>query len=161
MTKQLRAARKTASGAVSPLPTQRQTALHDGKPMVHKATRIDPRALDAVLADMKMTEANKNRVRAVLVDGVSMREVANSDAVSPELVSASVRRVRAKMHGNLPPSTLITASMTLPLVWAEELRGLADLIHVMNNEAVRSSILKDVQKALIVAKTKALDADKH
>jgi hypothetical protein len=159
MTKKPRATRKTASGAVSPLISQRSTALHDGRPLVHKATRIDARALEAVLAEMKMTEANKNRVRAVLVDGVSMREVASSDAVSPELVSASVRRVRAKMHGNLPPSTFITASMTLPLVWAEELRGLADLIHNMRDDSLRAAILKDVQKAFTSAKTKALNED--
>jgi DNA-binding CsgD family transcriptional regulator len=134
-------------------------ALHDGKPLIHKATRIDERALNAVLAGMNMTDANKDRVRGVLVDGKSMREVASSDAVSPELVSATVRRVRAKLHGNLPPSTFVTASLTLPLVWAEELRGLSDLIHNMRNEALRATILKAVQKAITAAKTKALDDD--
>jgi hypothetical protein len=161
MTKKAPATRRAASGAGLSPPHKRPAALHDGKPLVHKATRIDARVLDAVLAEMKMTDANKDRVRAVLVDGVSMREVASADAVSPELVSASVRRVRAKLHGNLPPSTFITASLTLPIVWAEELRGLADLIHNLRSEVLRDAILKDVQKAMTLAKTKALDEDKN
>jgi hypothetical protein len=159
MTKKTRTTSLIASGAVLQPPRPRRKALHDGKPLIHKATRIDEAALNAVLADMKMSELNKDRVRGVLVDGKSMREVASSDAVSPELVSASVRRVRAKLYGNLPPSTFVTASLSLPLVWAEELRGLADLIHNMNNEALRAVILKEVQKAITAAKTKALNDD--
>jgi DNA-binding CsgD family transcriptional regulator len=151
------AAKSNAVSKTRKPPSLVASRLHDGKPVVHKAVRIEAAALDAVMAEMKLTDANKIRVRAVLVDGLPMREVARSNAVSAELVSATVRRVRAKLHGNLPPDTFVTVSITLPLVIAEELRGLSDLLVTMRNQAYRQKILKDVQKAITVAKTKALD----
>lgn len=133
--------------------------LHDGAPLVSKAVRIDAAALDNVLAQLLMTEDNKRRVRAYLVDGHSMRAIADAGGVSPELVSASVRRVRIKMQTLLNPWAFVTVPLTLPLALAEELRGLSDLLAKLDDADTAQAILKDVQRAVTIAKTKVLDAD--
>jgi DNA-binding CsgD family transcriptional regulator len=153
------AAKRSATSKPRKISSPVASRLHDGKPVVHKAVRIEAAALDAVMAEMKLTDANKIRVRAVLVNGLSMREVARSDDVSPELVSATVRRVRAKLHGNLPPWSFVTVSLTLPLVLAEELRGFTDELATMNDVELRLKVLKNVQKAIAQAKLNILDSD--
>ena len=120
--------------------------------------RIDKAALDDVLVQLAMTPENKRHVCAYLVSGESMRAIATREGVSPELVSASVRRVRAKMQTLLNPWAFVTVPLTLPLGLAEELRGLSDLLAQLDDPDAAQAILKDVYRAITVAKTKVLDA---
>lgn len=147
----------TAKRKVSKQQAPEAAPLHDRAPLVSKAVRIDAAALDTVLAQLSMTDDNKRRVRAYLVDGLSMRAIAASDRVSPELVSASVRRVRTKMQTCLNPWAFVTVPLTLPLTLAEEMRGLSDLLAQLGDPAAAQAILKDVHRAITVAKTKVFD----
>lgn len=131
-------------------------ALHDGKSLLSKAVRVDAGALEAVLAGINMTDDNKARARAVLVDGRTMRDVAREGQVSAELVSSVVRRVRAQLTANVSPWTMVTVPLTLPLTLAEELRGFVDAVSKLSDQARAEALLRDVLKATAVAKAQAL-----
>jgi len=131
-------------------------ALHDGKSLLSKAVRVASEDLERVLAGLNMTDDNKARARAVLVDGRSMRDVAREDQVSAELVSSVVRRVRAQLVANASPWTMVTVPLTLPLTLAEELRGFVDAVSKLDDQARAESLLRDVLKATALAKAQAL-----
>lgn len=131
-------------------------ALHDGKSLLSKAVRVDAEALEAVLAGINMTDDNKARARAVLVDGRTMRDVAREDQVSAELVSSVVRRVRAQLTANVSPWTMVTVPLTLPLTLAEELRGFVDAVSKLSDQARAEALLREVLKATALAKAQAL-----
>ena len=120
------------------------------------ATRVDAVALETALATMRLTEDNKRRVRAVLVHGQAMREVARDERVSPELVSSAVRRVRRQLGGHLNAWAYVTVPLTLPLTLAEELRGLSSALEAMQDVERARAILHDVNKAVVLAKTRAM-----
>lgn len=131
-------------------------ALHDGKSLLSKAVRVDAEALEAVLAGINMTDDNKARARAVLVDGQTMRDVAREDQVSAELVSSVVRRVRAQLTANVSPWTMVTVPLTLPLTLAEELRGFVDAVSKLSDQRRAEALLREVLKATALAKAQAL-----
>lgn len=135
-------------------------SLSEGKPIIGRTVRVGSADLEKVLADMgRMTEANKARARKVLVGGMQMIDVADEDGVSRELVSNVVRRVRAKLNTQLDAWTFVEIPLRLPLSLAEELRGLSDGIAKMDDPAKAEVILKDVLKAILVAKSKVLYGD--
>jgi len=131
-------------------------ALHDGKSLLSKAVRVGAEDLERVLAGLNMTDDNKARARAVLVEGRSMRDVAREDQVSAELVSSVVRRVRAQLMANASPWTMVTVPLTLPLTLAEELRGFVDAVFKLEDQAQAEGLLRDVLKATALAKAQAL-----
>lgn len=135
-------------------------SLSEGKPIIGRTVRVGSVDLEKVLSDMgRMTEENKSRARRVLVDGLQMIDVADADGVSRELVSNVVRRVRAKLNTQLDAWTFVEIPLRLPLSLAEELRGLSDGIAKMDDPAMAEVILKDVLKAILVAKSKVLYGD--
>jgi len=131
-------------------------ALHDGKSLLSKAVRIEAEALEQVLAGINMTDDNKARARAVLVEGRTMRDVAREDQVSAELVSSVVRRVRAQLTANVSPWTMVTVPLTLPLTLAEELRGFVDAVSKLADQSRAEALLREVLKATALAKAQAL-----
>ncbi len=116
--------------------------------------------MDLILADMRMSDENKARIRKHLVDGRSMRDIANEDKCSPQLVAAAVSRVRVKINESIGAWTYITVSLTLPLTLAEDMRGLCDSLSQMQDREKANAILKEVQRSIAVAKTKIIDSER-
>lgn len=135
-------------------------SLSGGRPIIGRYVRVGSADLEKVLADMgRMTEDNKRRARRVLVEGISMADVADADKVSRELVSNVVRRVREKLNTQLDAWTYVEIPLRLPLSLAEELRGLSDGIAKMDDPAKAEVILTPVLKAILAAKSKVLYGD--
>lgn len=127
------------------------------EPLINKVTRMRLTDLDIVLATMRMNDDNKRRVREYLVDGKSMREIAAQDGCSPELVSSAVNRVRIQLNKSISPWAFTTIALTLPLTLAEELRGLSDGLSQMKDNDRANHILKDVLRAVALAKMEMID----
>ena len=134
-------------------------AVMDKKSLMSKAVRVGSADLDKVLATLRMTEDNKRRARAVLVEGRVMREVAREDGVSAELVSSVIRRVRAALNNKLGAWTFVTVQLTLPLALAEELRGLSEGLARSNDEGRAREVLEGVVKQVALAKVQVLYGD--
>lgn len=126
-------------------------------PLINKVTRMRLSDLDEVLTPMRMNDANKRRVREYLVEGKSMREIATQDECSPELVSSAVNRVRIQLNKSVNPWAFTTIALTIPLTLAEELRGLCDGLAQMDDTDQANHILKDVLRAVALAKMKMID----
>jgi DNA-directed RNA polymerase specialized sigma24 family protein len=80
------------TGATESNPIQQPT--HPGS-----AGRVDKDALETALSSMaRMQEVSKERVRAHLLGGMALREIAARDGVGYETISNAVRRVRVKLQ---------------------------------------------------------------
>lgn len=91
--------------------------------------------------------------KAVRIDKAALDDV----LAQRSMTSGNKRRVRAKMQTLLNPWSFVTVPLTLPLGLAEELRGLSDLSAQLDDFNTAQAILKDVHRAITIAKTKVLD----
>lgn len=127
-------------------------------PMVNRIERMGLEDLNAVLKGMpRLNESNKQRVREYLVEGKTMRAIAEAHSCSPELVRSAVARVRLQLNKSLGAWTYVTVSLTLPLMVAEELRGFSDSLAQMQDPEAANAIMKGVLRELSVAKTRIID----
>ena len=149
---------KPGSGAVVSSARGHEAAV-DKKSLMSKAVRVGRADLDKVLATLRMTEDNKRRARAVLIEGMMMRDVAREDDVSAELVSSVIRRVRVALNNKLGSWTFVTVQLTLPLALAEELRGLSEGLSRSNDEEKARAVLEGVVKQVALAKVQVLYGD--
>ncbi len=131
-------------------------SLNEAHPMMSKAVRVGAADLEAVFAKLRLTEDSMRRAREVLVQGRPIREVARDEGVSAAVISAVVRRIRTKLNTQLDAWAFVTVPLTLPLTLAEELRGLSDGLAKMNDQSQAEVILKEVLKAVVLAKAKVL-----
>lgn len=109
--------------------------------------------LEQALSGMsRMEEQTKDRMRAYFVGGMSMPEIAARDGVRVEAVANAVRRVRDAMESEASPWQPVQATMTLPLVLAQELQALSDELVRMPNRGDADNALKPVLGAIVKAR---------